>query len=112
MPDDRARALLLARANHQTPRRDVRRFVALRLLLVVPLLVATLVLHLSGTDLVILKIGRIILLAALFGGLAYLRRRKQPDQPTESGDAPQGIRRRGKRKLRSAEGRAPPSSPT
>lgn len=66
-------------------RRNLRRFVALRLLLVVPLLVATLVLHLSGTDLVILKIARIILLAAVIGGLAYLRRRKQLDELSDGG---------------------------
>lgn len=58
----------------QAPRRNLRRFAALHLLLVVPLLVATLVLHLSGTDLVMLKVARVILVAALFGGLAYLRR--------------------------------------
>lgn len=69
------------------PPRDIRRFVALRLLLVVPLLVATLLLHLSGTDLVILRIARIMLLAAVLGGLAYLRRRKQLDKPSDRGGA-------------------------
>lgn len=76
---------MLAHRYHQVPRRNFRRFVALRLMLVVPLLVATLLLHLSGTDLVILKVARIILVAALFGGLAYLRRRKQLDEPASSG---------------------------
>lgn len=55
----------------------------MRLALIVPLLTATLVLHLSGTDLVILKVARIILLATLVAGLAYLRRRRnQPDHPS------------------------------
>ena len=74
---------MLPHGSLQSPRRNMRRFVALRLLLVVPLLIATLVLHLSGTDLVILRIVRIILLAALVGGLAYLRGRKPPYEPPD-----------------------------
>lgn len=74
--------------DHRPPRRNISRFVVLRLLLVVPLLVATLLLHLSGTDLVILKVARIVLVAALLGGLAYLRRRNVAfgDQGVEVGE--------------------------
>lgn len=75
---------MLLPAPLQTPRRNLRRLVALRLLLVVPLLIATLVLHLSGTDLVILRIARIVLLAALVGGLALLRGRRRLGESSES----------------------------
>lgn len=77
---------MLPHGSLQSPRRNMRRFVALRLLLIVPLLIATLVLHLSGTDLVILRIARIILLAALLGGLAYLRGRKRAAEPPDRDD--------------------------
>lgn len=58
--------------------RNLRRFVYLRLALLVPLLLAVFLLHLSGTDLVILRVARIVIvvLVLLVGGQLRARRNR------------------------------------
>ncbi len=61
----------------------MRRLMLLRFALLVPLLVAVFLLHVSGTDLVIIRIARIALIAALvvIGGWFRARRSRNSDPP-------------------------------
>ncbi len=63
----------------QTPIRGrgrLRRTMYLRLALVVPVLIAAFVLHVSGETLVIMRVARIAIVLAFVAGAWWLRRRR------------------------------------
>jgi hypothetical protein len=71
----------------QTPIRNrgwLRRTIYLRLALVVPVLIAAFVLHVSGETLVIMRVARIAIVAAFVAGGWWLRRRRQDAKPTQA----------------------------
>jgi hypothetical protein len=79
-------SLLSGRNGRHTPQMR-RRMLLIRLGLIVPLLVAVFLLHLSGTDLVILRVVRIVLLIGVivvFRSLGRGRDTASPAGPTDS----------------------------
>jgi hypothetical protein len=71
----------------QTPIRNrgwLQRTIYLRLALVVPVLIAAFVLHVSGETLVIMRVVRIAIVAAFVAGAWWLRRRREAAEPTQA----------------------------